>query len=191
MGQQHEPPKALNAEQRLNAKRVIQVLMPTVPVPMVDYALHTEMAANLVNAGGMLEPHHSRGFVVSSTDTARVADFVELHLLAPAANNMKRIGQRGPKPSFGDLRKLTFSLDEPSDAPRAGTSARPASAMAGTNQARPASLLTKAHASSTGIPVAAAAPRRVSYDEPRFLRTRAKDHLPDAGTKQDQRLEQS
>lgn len=31
---------------------------------MVDYALHTEMAANLVNVGGMLEPQSTRGFVV-------------------------------------------------------------------------------------------------------------------------------
>lgn len=40
----------MDSQQKLNAKRVIQVLMPNVPAPFVDYALNTQLAVDLADS---------------------------------------------------------------------------------------------------------------------------------------------
>ncbi|KAG1658956.1 hypothetical protein FOA52_010053 [Chlamydomonas sp. UWO 241] len=99
---------------KLDVRRVIQVLLPNVPVPMVDYALNTEMASSLVGVPGTVgEPAEKRGFVLSSTERARVSDFVELHLLSPSGGGLQGPslgGRHRGRASFGDLTQMEFSL---------------------------------------------------------------------------------
>eukprot|EP00955_Chlamydomonas_euryale_P118592 366551-Chlamydomonas_euryale.AAC.15 len=98
----------------------------------------------------------------SSTDGARVSDFVELHLLAPEANRIAQ-SRRSAKAGFSDAKRLSFSLGMPEVT--SSDSSRPGSAI-GTPEKLKAkelpshSLLAKAYNSSPGLPVAAAARNR-------------------------------
>lgn len=94
----------MNAQEKVNAKRCIQVLMPSIPGPLVDYALTNY--ANTISQGqpqGVTpgsSPPGSGGFILRKMDSG---DFGELSLTPHKG------GRHLKNNSFGEPASLSFS----------------------------------------------------------------------------------
>lgn len=93
---------SIDPQQKVNAKRCIMTILPTVPGPVVDYALNTPFFASIISAP--TQPEEEGVFTCRKMNSG---DFGELSVISPKGGKHLKIAQ-----AFVDSSKMCFSMEE-------------------------------------------------------------------------------